>query len=269
MANGTPQSYEVLLFYTNIPPPPIFVHFLFPFYRERPPYGTRWVPPAYGPLVPPARGVAYHSILAYPVRMTLELVPELGVPIPPDVPYADLRQRLDAVCNSLEALGSPALHAPVPPSAADAAAQLARDYAADPEAASRQMTPRRLAKATPATLLLAKQMLDDFGQRVVEDAVQIRNLVTNRLLEEASNPDARVRLKALELLGKISDVGLFAEKSEVTITHQTTDDIKERLRAKLARLVNVDDAVIVDGEPVDVAAELGLAPQSDEEPDRC
>jgi hypothetical protein len=66
----------------------------------------------------------------------------------------------------------------------------------------------------------------------------------------------------LELLGKISDVGLFAEKTEVTITHQTTDDIKERLRAKLTKLVNpeddVEDAVVIDGETIDIDAEFGL-----------
>jgi hypothetical protein len=66
----------------------------------------------------------------------------------------------------------------------------------------------------------------------------------------------------LELLGKISDVGLFAEKSEVTITHQSTDDLREKLRSKLAKLVNppenVENAVVIDGEPLDVDKELGL-----------
>jgi hypothetical protein len=86
--------------------------------------------------------------------------------------------------------------------------------------------------------------------------------VTNKLLLETDNPDPRVRIRALELLGKISDVGLFAEKSEVTITHQSTDDIKEKLRSKLAKLVNpqgeVEDAIEIDGEAVDVSKELGI-----------
>ena len=67
-------------------------------------------------------------------------------------------------------------------------------------------------------------------------------------------------MRALELLGKISDVGLFTEKSEVTITHQTTDDIKDKLRAKLAKIVNpdidIDDAVVVDHDAMDVDAIL-------------
>ena len=63
-------------------------------------------------------------------------------------------------------------------------------------------------------------------------------------------------------MGKISDVGLFAEKSEVTITHQSTDDLREKLRDKLNKLVKVEDsveeAVIIDGESLNVDEELGL-----------
>ena len=86
--------------------------------------------------------------------------------------------------------------------------------------------------------------------------------MTNKLLLETENPDPRVRMRALELLGKISDVGLFAEKSEVTITHQSTDDLRAKLREKLQKLntpeENIQDAVIIDGETFDVDAELGL-----------
>ena len=90
--------------------------------------------------------------------------------------------------------------------------------------------------------------------------MQLRHLVTNKLIIESENPDAKHRLRALELLGKISDVGLFTEKSEVTITHQTTDDIKESLRAKLEKLTNpepdIEDAIVVNDEILDVDAIL-------------
>jgi hypothetical protein len=86
--------------------------------------------------------------------------------------------------------------------------------------------------------------------------------VTNKLLIETEDPDPKQRMKALELLGKISDVGLFSEKSEVTITHQSTDDLRAKLRQKLEKLVNpaenVEDAVIIDGEPLNVDQELGF-----------
>ena len=60
-------------------------------------------------------------------------------------------------------------------------------------------------------------------------------------------------------------MGLFAEKTEVTVTHQTTDDIRDRLRDKLTKLVDVtpdddvEDAVILDGQTIDIDAELGIS----------
>ena len=95
---------------------------------------------------------------------------------------------------------------------------------------------------------------------MAENASQIRHMVTNKLILETDNPDPRVRIRALELLGKISDVGLFAEKSEVTVTHQSTEDLRLKLRSKLAKLVNPEDedAVIIDSEVIDVAEELGV-----------
>ena len=119
-----------------------------------------------------------------------------------------------------------------------------------------------LSKTPPATLLLTDRILKDFGHSVVESATQVRHLVTNKLIEETDNPDPRVRIRALELLGKVSDVGLFSEKSEITVTHQTTDALKDKLRMKLAKLINpadsdVEDAVVVDKPVIDLDAELG------------
>jgi len=67
----------------------------------------------------------------------------------------------------------------------------------------------------------------------------VRHMVTNKLIEETENPDPRIRLRAMELLGKITDVGLFTDRSEVTVTHQTTDDIREKLREKLNALKDI------------------------------
>ena len=111
-------------------------------------------------------------------------------------------------------------------------------------------------------LILTSSILQEFGHSVAKSSAQIRYLVTNKLLLESENPDAKIRIRALELLGKISDVGLFAEKSEVTITHQSTDDLRAKLRQKLEKLVNppvyIEEAVIIDGDIIDVDVELGL-----------
>ena len=113
--------------------------------------------------------------------------------------------------------------------------------------------------------MLTNNILQEFGHSVAESATQIRYLVTNKLLLESENGDPRIRIRALELLGKISDVGLFAEKTEVTVTHQSTDDLRNKLRGKLEKLVQpVDDIaevdyenVMLDGEALNLEEELG------------
>jgi hypothetical protein len=194
--------------------------------------------------------------------MTLVVEPELGVKIDKNPPSIDLKDRMESAANTAKELGKHGLDVEPTKEDKDVAAKLAVAYADNPEKTSKKATPKKVATLTPASLILTDSILQEFGRSVVESAVQIRHLVTNKLLLETDNPDPRVRIRALELLGKISDVGLFAEKSEVTITHQSTDDIKEKLRSKLAKLVNppqeIEDAIEIDGEPVDVSKELGI-----------
>ena len=203
--------------------------------------------------------------------MTIELMPELGVEITPDISYIDLRERAEAACRSALLLEKHGLD--LEPTAEDqeVAAKLTTAYAEDPERTSKFTSNVRAASLTPASLINIRDYLGEYGRAVVTHAVEVRHLVTNRLLEESRNPDPRIRIRALELLGKHSDVGLFSEKQEVTITHQTTDELKERLRGKLQKLMRkqeiVQDAIEVGGEIIDVDAELGLSPKEPKETD--
>jgi hypothetical protein len=60
-------------------------------------------------------------------------------------------------------------------------------------------------------------------------------------------------------------VGLFTERSEVLITHQSTDDLRKKLREKFNRILDNDrpdvvDAVMVGGDVIDLDKELGIVP---------
>lgn len=202
----------------------------------------------------------------------LVLTPDLGVPITPEMPYLDLRERAQAACAAAEVLG---LDTTPTNEDKEVAQKLVNAYAADPENVSKQVTIKRASQLRPAVLVETRQILDEWAQKVVDHALEIRHLVTNKLITETENPDPRVRIRALELLGKISDVGLFTEKQEVTITHQTTDDLKIKLREKLSKLrertieaqevgVKGTDAVVLDGETIDLDEELGLKEAKDE-----
>tara|TARA_R100001143_G_scaffold62738_1_gene66897 strand:+ start:839 stop:1444 length:606 start_codon:yes stop_codon:yes gene_type:complete len=198
--------------------------------------------------------------------MTLVIEPELGIPFSPDVPYIDLRERAEAACNTALTLSEHGLDIKPTKEDKDVAAKLAISYAGDPDKTSKKVTTKKAASLTPASLLMTNSILQEFGQSVVESAKQVRHMVTNKLVLETDNPDPRVRIRALELLGKISDVGLFAEKSEVTITHQSTDDLRNKLRSKLAKIIDaeeIDDAIIIDGEVTDVDTALELKEEKD------
>ena len=77
--------------------------------------------------------------------------------------------------------------------------------------------------------------LSEYEKQVVEDKVQVRTIVVNRLMEISQDDDNKVALKALELLGKASD--LFTERSEITITHKTSDELKQAIKARIQLLM--------------------------------
>jgi hypothetical protein len=197
--------------------------------------------------------------------MTIRIEPELGIALDSSSPPQDLRERVKAAANTAKELEDHGLDLEPNKEDKDVTAKISAVYSGDPEGTSRKITNKKLSTLRPASLVLADNVLQEFGRSVVENSMQIRHLVTNKLLLETDNPDPRVRIRALELLGKISDVGLFAEKSEVTVTHQSTDDLRERLRMKLTKLVNPEDAVVIDGKSIDVDKELGLK-EEDEAP---
>lgn len=141
--------------------------------------------------------------------------------------------------------------------------ELAHSFAADPGEFEKVVTPHRQSDLTPATTLLIRELLDQFGQNVITSALSIRNYVTNRLMIESDNPDPRIRLRALEKLGTISDVALFTERVEQTVTHQTTDDLRNKLREKFntikeLRSAGADSAFSEKEDVIDVEAELGF-----------
>lgn len=198
--------------------------------------------------------------------MTIELTPEFGVEIPDDVPYVDLLQRAEAACRSATLLAAHGLDAEPTPADKEAAAALTAAYAQDPIKTSTLISNIRASTMTPASLVAVREYLDEYGRQVVTHAVELRHMVTNRLIEESRNPDPRIRIRALELLGKHSDVGLFTDRTEITHTHQTTDELKQKLRAKLQKLVQLrnpqnETVIEMGGDIIDVDAELGLGEQ--------
>jgi hypothetical protein len=132
---------------------------------------------------------------------------------------------------------------------------------------------------SPTTAFAAAAFLRTYGQQLALDVAALRSAVTNKLMEIANCGDARYELKALELLGKHSDVGLFTERSEVTVNYKNPEDLEKAIRERVKRLLN---ATVVDVVPVGAALddelgvleprarlgdELELPPETGENPD--
>ena len=209
--------------------------------------------------------------------MTLHIDPDFDIPLPgldvEKVSKQHLQARLNASAMTAAMLAQHGLKID-PPDDEDknAAATIAASYANNPAQTAKKVNMANTATLTPAALILTQQILQDYAHQVVKSSVQIRHLVTNKLLQETENPDPKIRLRALELLGKQADVGLFSEKQEITVTHQTTADLKSKLREKLMRLRDVtpttydDDApapITLEGEVLDLDAALGIGAEDE------
>lgn len=86
------------------------------------------------------------------------------------------------------------------------------------------------------TAMKLATILNEYDHKVVEDAAQMRTYVTNKLIEVSGCGDTKQELRALELLGKISDVGLFSEKTEINVTH-TTGQLEHAIKDRINRLM--------------------------------
>ncbi len=110
---------------------------------------------------------------------------------------------------------------------------------------------------TPTTAYAAASFLRAYGSQLGLDAASARTAITNKLMEIADCGDTRFELKALELLGKHSDIGLFTERSEITINYKSPEDLENAIKERVKRLLNAD---VVDVVPLnaDLDEELGV-----------
>ena len=91
------------------------------------------------------------------------------------------------------------------------------------------------AEAKAASVLVKR-----FDFQAFSDQLQARNFITNKLITLADSGDPKVELTALELLGKHSDIGLFTERSEITIHHTTSSSLENSIKERIKRLMNSD-----------------------------
>jgi hypothetical protein len=107
-------------------------------------------------------------------------------------------------------------------------------------------TPKHV--SVPAEAKAAAVLIKTFDFQAFADIQQARTFITNKLVKMTDCGDPKIEIKALELLGKHSDIGLFTERSEITVHHTTSKGLEDSIKERIKRLMNAE---VTDVTPLD------------------
>lgn len=113
----------------------------------------------------------------------------------------------------------------------------------------------------PEEIKSAVGMVTAYQWKFVEQAESLRSMSVAKIVKETDHPDARIRLKALELLGKVTEVALFTDRVQIKNEDVTDEELDARIKEKLGRYMGAVD--VVDVEEIDI--EVKETPEATDE----
>lgn len=159
------------------------------------------------------------------------LEPEANVDIPPrDYDYKDVYEKAKVACQTALALNKMGM--PIEMEEED-------DLFAK-QVITQEVKPTTKQIFKPGVAIKLGAILTEYDVHVARDAAQLRTVATNKLIEMLDDPDPKVRLKSVEMIGKIADVGLFAERTEITIINKTTEELEKELVGMFKDYIDVE-----------------------------
>ena len=106
---------------------------------------------------------------------------------------------------------------------------------------------------TPEAVRHVTGMLSAYDWEFIEQAKELRGYTVAKIVEETTNSNPNIRLKALALLGKVTEVGLFTEKIEVKTAPASDAELDARIKDKLDKFMGIVDVLEISKEPADDA----------------
>jgi hypothetical protein len=106
----------------------------------------------------------------------------------------------------------------------------------------------------PEEIKSAVGMVTAYQWKFVEQAESLRSMSVAKIVKETEHPDARIRLKALELLGKVTEVALFTDRISVKSEDVSDEELDARIKEKLGRYMGAVD--VVDVEEIEVKTRI-------------
>jgi hypothetical protein len=115
----------------------------------------------------------------------------------------------------------------------------------------------------PDEIRAAVGMVTAYQWKFVEQAESLRSMSVAKIVKETDHPDARIRLKALELLGKVTEVALFTDRIAIKNEDVTDEELDARIKEKLGKYMGAVD--VVDVEEIEIETKIvGLPTKEDE-----
>jgi hypothetical protein len=95
----------------------------------------------------------------------------------------------------------------------------------------------------PHEIKSAIGMVTAYQWKFIEQAEQLRSMSVSKIVKETDHPDARIRLKALEMLGKVTEVALFTDRISVKTEDISDEELDAKIKEKLSRYMGAVDVV--------------------------
>lgn len=155
--------------------------------------------------------------------MPIVATPESGIPLPFDTTpeeLNDFRAKAHALFETLKAIDTPI-------EITDS------DRLESHRIMAAQELPSSNRNITSGTIANLEALLTEWDYEVLDVHRRLRNYVTNRLIVETNDEDPKIRLKALELLGKTTGVNSFSDRVDISVTHRSVSDIEAELKKTL------------------------------------
>jgi hypothetical protein len=95
----------------------------------------------------------------------------------------------------------------------------------------------------PEEIKSAVGMVTAYQWRFIEQAEHLRSMSVAKIVKETDHPDARIRLKALEMLGKVTEVALFTDRVQIKTDEISDEELDAKIKEKLSRYMGAVDVV--------------------------
>lgn len=189
--------------------------------------------------------------------MPIVIEPESGIPFPFDTTPEEIEQFRDRAKAAVETIKEIV--------ALGGEVEITEEDRVKARGVAASNAPLKISEKNAGSLVHLEAILSEYDRDLLNASSRLRSYVTNKLLLETIDEDARIRLKALELLGKVGSVGLFTERIEVDIKTRSVEQVDAELSTILEKYLGDVVPVEEDNELDEVIKERSLLEMSDQE----